>query len=133
MLVDQHAHSTNKLLYAMDALEPPQRRLERHLPDMTPEKVNMEAVFNDPSPLQNPFTGSAETMFSTPAMLGGAPGLSLTPVTSPELPVDAEDGQRDPLMLNLSERLASLDAVVQCLSNDIADIRSDPKKTLHRI
>jgi len=35
-------------------------------------------------------------------------------------------------MVNLSERLASLDAVVASLGNDIASIKSDPKK-LHRI
>jgi hypothetical protein len=33
-------------------------------------------------------------------------------------------------MINLSERLASLDAVVEGLGNDIAAIKSDPKRSI---
>jgi hypothetical protein len=48
------------------------------------------------------------------------------------LPLSAE-APRDPLMVNLSERLANLDAVVLSLGNDIASLKSDPQKKLHRI
>jgi len=44
-----------------------------------------------------------------------------------------EPGSPHGLMLNLSERLAKLDAVVLGLGNDIAAIKSDPKAKLHRI
>lgn len=161
MLVDQHAGAhmgtATNLLYAMDALDTPAGpaalgRLEQHFSEQqTPEK---EA---DLSPLGTTLL-STEAPRSAPPGIGGAPGLTpvstvesrtlgftplsssetrapgLTPMSTagPQAAEVTEEKPRDPLMLNLNDRLASLDAIVQCLSNDIADIRSDPK-TLHRI
>merc|ERR1719215_1933524 len=61
-----------------------------------------------------------------------APGLD-EPTVAPRTPGIEAAAPRDPLMRNLSERLASLDAGILGLGNDIAAIKSDPRTTLHRI
>lgn len=111
-----------------------------------------------PPGLVMPPTGTPPRHHATtpcaPTMLGGyaftepprqAPMMLLSAATSspappgleepqaPQQPPAGEAGQRDPLMVNLSERLASLDAVVVGLGNDIASFKSDPAKKLHRI
>jgi len=61
-------------------------------------------------------------------MLLGAPGLE-----QPQQPQPPATDARDSLTVNLCERLASLDAVVLGLGSDIASLKSDPSKKLHRI
>jgi hypothetical protein len=155
MLVDQHTNAATNLLHAMDVFEAPAAagRFEQHLAEQTPKKA-FDLVDLDPSPMHNLFLTSAEPSRSAPPVLGGAPGLTpvsaseacapgLTPLSNPNpepllAEISEESPARDPLMLNLNERLASLDAIVQCLSHDIADIKSDTpqkmeQKMLHRI
>lgn len=140
MLVqNQPLSPATNLLYTMDVMEPAMDLLEP--PEHTPER-NLLSL--DPSPLHRPAPGLLEPRgtppprglvapmagaLTAPPALAGAPGLeTLAPAPAPGLQGPA----RDPLMLNLSERLASLDAVVLGLGSDIAAIKSDPKK-LHRI
>jgi hypothetical protein len=138
-ILTDHKSPAANLMYAMDVVDLPLDKFEPHMPipDQTPEKA-LDFVSVDPSPLRNPFLASAG-MF-------GAPGLTpvssekptptfatdfmTTDVAEPRM-MDAGEADHDP-MVNLNERLASLDAIMQCLSSDIADIRSDPKR-LHRI
>mmetsp|Transcript_55068 Transcript_55068/g.87346 ORF Transcript_55068/g.87346 Transcript_55068/m.87346 type:complete len:408 (-) Transcript_55068:111-1334(-) len=137
ILTDHTCPSAN-LMYTMDALEPAMEKFEHHMPipEQTPEKA-LTLLSVDPSP-SYPFLASAG--------MYGAPGLTPvssekpTPVTTAESLKEefdepkAESGEsgRDPALVNLNERLASLDSIVQQLSNDIA-IRSEPSKRLHRI
>merc|ERR1719199_723309 len=119
-------------MYTMDAMEPTAELVLEHLSDRTPQKT-LELLSLDPSPSHRPAPGLLEPPRSTPPRglsstepaRSTPPGLEQPPQPSAEL--------SDPLMVNLSERLASLDAVVLGLGNDIAAIKSDPSKRLHRI
>lgn len=134
MLVqDPHVVSpVSNLMYTMEAMDPCMDMLDHQLPEHTPEKT-FELLSLDPSPSCRPAPGLYEPPRSTPPqgfnavepMRSSPPGL--------EEPAQPREEGRDPLMVNLSERLASLDAVVLGLGNDIAAIKSDPNKRLHRI
>jgi len=147
------------LMYAMEAMEPTMELLEHQLPMHSTPMRGLELHCLDPSPNHHATPpGLIAPMHNTPpravpSMLGcygyaytepprqapltspmlfsgGAPGLE-----EPQLPPPpaTEAGVRDPLMVNLSERLASLDAVVKNLGSDIQSIKNDPNKKLHRI
>jgi len=118
MLVhDQRMSAGTNLLYAMNMMEPPM-----HSPSvLTPEKAtfNMETPVRPApglSPAGTPTALTAEPLSAPPAM-AGPPGLE-------------ETVKRDPLVFNLSERLANLDAIVQGLGNDVAAIKGDPKRSI---
>lgn len=121
------------LLYTMEALEPRMDMLDQQFIDHTPEKT-FELLSLDPSPSRRVAPGLRDPPRSTPPhsasstepMRSSPPGLE-----EPSQP--PAQGVRDGLMVNLSERLASLDAVVLGLGNDIATLKSDPQKRLHRI
>lgn len=130
---------------SMDFMEPVVNSMP--LPENTPERTLLNL---DPSPLHRPAPGLVEPRgtppprglvtpmamamaepLTAPAVMAGAPGLGEPAMVASPAP-GLEQPTRDPLMINLSERLASLDAVVLGLGSDIAAIKSDPKK-LHRI
>jgi len=148
ILVQDQRMSPTNLMYSMDMMEPrvdlmgPPQHTPGPPPQHTPKKIHHMA----PSPPHRPAPGllepfgispprglaapTAEPFTAPPVMC--APGLE-EPTVAPRTPGIEAAAPRDPLMLNLSERLASLDAVVLGLGNDIAAIKSDPRATLHRI
>lgn len=132
MLVqDPLIRSPTNLMYTMDAMDLNCDMLEQQLPvtEVTPNK-NFELLSLDPSPLHRPAPGLSEPPRSSPPAYCTPPGLEEPAVPPPPATVaEVKDG----LMVNLSERLASLDACVVGLGNDIAAIKSDPNKRLHRI
>jgi hypothetical protein len=135
MLVqDPQIHSPTSLMYTME-METSAELLERQLPTMahlTPQK-NLEMLALHPSPLHCPAPGldlSGSTLSAAAQSAYSASSHSSPPGLEPSNP---SPEARDPLMVNLSERLASLDAVVLGLGNDIASLKSDPNKKLHRI
>lgn len=128
MLVqDPYVSPATNLMYTMDVMEPRMDLLEQQLCDHTPQKT-LELLSLEPSPSHRPAPGLVEPPRSAPAR--GPSAVEQLCSSPPGLEPAAE--ARDPLMVNLSERLASLDAVVLSLGNDIAAIKSDPKR-LHRI
>lgn len=123
------------LSYAMDqsmAMEHSMGMLEQYAPcDNTPEKVlellSLDASPHRPTPPGLLHSGTpARSLSSTGPTRSSPPGLDEPSQAAPE-------AQNSPLMVNLSERLASLDSVVLGLGADIASIKSDPAKRLHRI
>jgi len=134
----QNVSPAANLLYSMDMMESPMASME--LPDHSPLKA-FTPLCLDPSPLHRPAPGLLEPRgtpphrapvfepLTAPPVMGGPPGLGERVL--PRTP-GQEDSRRDPLMINLSERLASLDAVTLGLASDIAAIKKDPTKT-HRI
>lgn len=136
MLVqDQHLHSPTHLHFEM--LEQV-HATPLHLPQLTPEKLQLLSVEPSPPPHWAPLDPSLHHR-PAPGLLEPARSSPAEPVhsTPPGLvePAQPSTGEksRDPLMVNLSERLASLDAVVLGLGSDIAQIKADPNKRLHRI
>jgi len=125
MLVhDQSMNLGTNLLNAFAMMEPQvnSMRPPAHTP-CTPTR----AMFNMETPLR-PAPGLLP--YGTPS---GPVALTAEPLSAPPAamsPPGLEQPSRDPLMINLSERLASLDAVVEGLGNDIAAIKSDPKRSI---
>jgi len=142
MLVQDQRMSPTNLMYSMDMcpdpflMSPPQ-----HMPSMPPQHTPKKIHHMAPSPthrpapglggLLDPFGISPPRSFAVPTVPLTAPPVMCAPGL--EEPVREAAAPGDGLMLNLSERLASLDAVVLGLGNDIAAIKSDPKAKLHRI
>lgn len=137
MLVqDQHLNAPMNLMYAMDVMEPQLEMFEHPMAAQTPDKA-FELLGLAPSPLR-PAPGLCDPPSFTPSPTGFAPMACTAPpglggAHNLEEPSQRAPDGKDPLMVNLSERLASLDAVVLGLGNDIAQIKSDPNKRLHRI
>lgn len=154
--------STN-MMYSMDTMDHSVEAMMEHqlMEHSTPARA-LELVSLDPRTtppgLAMPPTGTPPRHHATtpcaPTMLGGyaftepprqpPSAMLLSAATSSPAPPGLEEpqapqpppageAQRDPLMVNLSERLASLDAVVMGLGSDIASFKSDPSKKLHRI
>jgi hypothetical protein len=128
-------------MYTMEALEPSLDKFEHHMPipEQTPEKA-LELLSVEPLPTY-PLLASAG-MFGAPGLtpVSSVPSEKPTPVAATELS-KAESGEpkmesveigRDSVMVDLSNRLASLDSIVQQLSSDVAS-RSEAAKRLHRI
>lgn len=132
MLVEQRTSPIAALPYAMVPPELPQEQFELRLPEQTPQRVlDHLPVACSPPPRPAPGLTMAEPPLSAPPALCGAPGLGEPPVHAAAEATSVED--RDSLVVSLSERLASLDAVVQGLQCEMADFKSDPAKRLHRI
>jgi len=120
------------LMYTMETMDPHMEMLEQQFPDHTPEKTLQ--LLSLASPAHRPAPGLCEPPRSTPPhSFGSTEAARMSPPGLEEPPPPPKEDVRDPLMVNLSERLASLDRVVLSLGNDIAAIKSDPQKQLHRI
>merc|ERR1719272_1928002 len=133
MLVhDQHMSPASNLMYTMDLMEPQMEMMEQHLANHTPDRA-MQLLCLDSSPSHRPAPGLAAPFIASPPRSSPPPGFALGALgpQEPAQPAQPAAQGRDPLMVNLSERLASLDAVVSGLGSDIAAIKSDKK--LHRI
>jgi len=120
------------LMYTMETMDPHMEMLEQQFPDHTPEKTLQ--LLSLASPAHRPAPGLCEPPRSTPPhSFGSTEAARMSPPGLEEPTPPPKEDVRDPLMVNLSERLASLDRVVLSLGNDIAAIKSDPQKQLHRI
>jgi len=116
------------LFYSMGALEPQLDMFEQQSPLGTPAKT-FELLSFDPSPVHRLAPGLVGGLASAEPLRFSPPGLE-----EPQPAAAPKEEARDPLMVNLSERLANLDDVVKCLGSDIASIKSEPaEKRLHKI
>jgi len=128
MMSPAAASPAANLLYAMDALEPRMDLLEQ-LPEHTPQRT-FELLSLDTSTPYRPAPGLSEPPISPPAVPPSSPpGLESPAKTK----AAAAEAGKESLMVNLSERLASLDALTMGLADDVASLKNDPNKRLHRI
>jgi len=130
LVQDQHMSPAANLMYTMETMEPAMELLEQQYTEQTPEKT-LQLLSLDPSSPHRPAPGLFEPPRTTPPH--GVASAEPVRSTPPGLEPQPSTENRDPLMVNLSERLASLDSVVLGLGNDIAALKSDPSKRLHRI
>merc|ERR1719506_67446 len=113
MLVhEQHLSPASNLMYTMDVMEPQMEMMEQHLANHTPDRA-MQLLCLDSSPSHRPAPGLAAPFIASPPRSSPPPGFALGEEPAP--PAEPATEGRDPLMVNLSERLASLDAVVSGL------------------
>lgn len=149
MSMEVPSHSPEKILelLAPHVSSPPRHHADVSSPVAYRAAPGLQDIRGTPPP-RNLAAPAEGLLRSAPPAIGAAspPGLvepaaESTPpglekpeeAASPAAPAKTEDAPKDPLMINLSERLANLDVICQGLGSDIAATKKTEPKKLHRI